>query len=120
MSHGTRLFLYWSPRILGLAFVLLIGIFALDAFQEGHGFWLSLLAFLIHLAPATMVAALLIVAWRWEWVGAVLYLAAAAFYASRMLPRNPSAVLTISGPLLLLAALFLFGWMKRSELRPMR
>ena len=116
---GNRL-LFWSPRILGIVFVLFIGMFDLDAFQEGRGLWGSMLAFLIHLAPAAIVAAFLIVAWRWEWVGAALYLTAAALYATRMLPRNPSAVLAISGPLLLLAALFLIGWMKRSELRSMR
>ena len=117
MDRSSRLLLYWSPRVLGVAVVLFLSLFALDAFQEGLGPWRAALAFLIHLAPAALVAAVLALAWRWEWLGAALFAVAATLYATRMLPRNPIAVLLISGPLVLLAALFLVGWLKRSELK---
>jgi hypothetical protein len=74
-------------------------------------------ALLIHLLPTVVLAAVLAVAWRWEWVGAVFFAAAAALYAIRMLPRSPSATATIALPLLVIAGLFLANWLKRFELR---
>lgn len=69
MSRVTAGLLYWSPRILSIAFAIFLSLFALDVFNEIHGFWQTVLAFLIHLIPAMIFVAALIVAWRWEWIG---------------------------------------------------
>ena len=61
--------LYWSPRILGLIFVLFTAVFALDVFGEGLGFWDTLLALLRHLVPTIAMAVILVIAWRWELLG---------------------------------------------------
>ena len=116
MNRIERRLLFWPPRILCIAFAVFLSLFALDVFNETHGFGQTALALLIHLVPTAIVVAVLIVAWRWEWIGAVLYAAAAAFYASRVLPKHPSWALTIALPLLAIAALFLVNWLKRSEL----
>jgi hypothetical protein len=115
MSVYSRRILFWAPRALGIAFALFMGMFATDVFNEGYGFWDTLLAFAIHLVPAAVVAVVLVLAWRWEWIGAVLFAAAGTLYLLNTL-RHPNWILSISGPLFLIAVLFLVSWLKRSEL----
>ncbi|HTV83437.1 MAG TPA: hypothetical protein VME18_12360 [Acidobacteriaceae bacterium] len=66
MTHSAARLLYWSPRIITMAFALFVGLFALESFQEVHGAGRLALAFAIHLVPAYIVAAVLAVAWKWE------------------------------------------------------
>ncbi len=110
MSRTGKRFFFWSPRILAILFALFLGIFALDVFHEAHGFWHIALAFAIHLIPATTVVLMLAAAWRWEWMGAVLFAVAAALYAHQVLPGHPDWAAIISIPLLTIAALFLADW----------
>jgi len=120
MSRVTTHFLFWFPRILSIAFAIFLGTFALDVFSESHGFWMTALALAIHLIPSTMILAVLMVAWRWEWVGAGLYSLLAVYYAIDMLHRSIRywpAVASISLPLLVIAFLFLASWLQRSHLR---
>ena len=71
-----------------------------------------------HLMPVYIVVIVLIVAWRWEWVGAVLFTLLAAFYVVQAWGRfHWSAYAVISGPLVLLGVLFLFNWIYRAQLR---
>lgn len=104
----NRKILYWSPRILGILFALFLNLFALDVFIKGHSLWLVLIAFLIHSIPTFTVVITLILSWRWEWAGG-LYLLLAAGYVFEA-KGNLSAILAISGPLLVTGALFLAGW----------
>ena len=71
---------YWSPRVLGILFAAFISIFALDAVQPDQGFWLSLAGLFVHLVPTILVLLTLLVAWRWEWTGALLFIALSPFY----------------------------------------
>jgi hypothetical protein len=121
MSRSAARLLFWSPRVLTILFVLFLGPFALDAFNEFHVFWKCILAFCIGLLPAAIVAAILVIAWRWEWVGAALVALAALCYAWNWTvpPRhmNWPATAGISGPLLLIAGLFLANWIERAKVR---
>jgi len=116
--------LFWSPRLLGMVYVGFLGLFALDVFGEEHGFWRILAALSIHLIPAFVVAAGLILAWRREWVGAIFFAAAGTFYSIRVLTlRIPAAtkitwIGAIAGPSFLVAALFLANWLERKKLHP--
>lgn len=116
MSHSGARLLFWSPRILGILFIVFLSLFALDEFNGAYGFWHPILAFSLHLVPAFIVAAVLIVAWRWEWVGAALFSLAAALYAWRVLPKHASWAMTIAAPLVLIAGLFLANWIEREKL----
>jgi cytosine/uracil/thiamine/allantoin permease len=117
MSVSSRRILFWAPRALGIAFALFIGMFATDVFNEGYSFWNTVLAFAIHLVPAAIVVVVLVLAWRWEWIGAVLFAAVGTLYMLNVL-RHLNWILMISGPLVLIAALFLVSWLKRAELHP--
>ena len=124
MTKLSRQTLFWTPRLLSIAYIVFLSLFALDVFGEVHGFGTTLLALLIHLIPALVLLVVLIVAWRWEWIGAALYAAAGILYVVTVLPLriSPAAKLnwslTIAGPAFLVAAMFLANWLKRGELHP--
>jgi hypothetical protein len=115
MTIYLRRALFWAPRALGIAYAVFLSLLALDVFGEGYGFWNTLLALIIHLIPTAIIVAVLVLAWRWEWIGAVLFAAAGTFYLATNL-RHPNWIVVISGPLFAIAALFLIGWLKRAEL----
>lgn len=98
---------YWSPRILAILFAAFISIFALDVFQENRGFWLTVAALLIHLVPTVLVLLTLVVAWRWEWRGAVLFIGMGLFYLLWSWGRfGWPAYAMIAGPPLCIGLLF--------------
>ncbi|NER09636.1 hypothetical protein SAMN06265375_101850 [Muriicola jejuensis] len=68
-----RKILYWSPRVLGILAILFISIFALDAFEPGLTLWQQLGAFLIHLIPSFVLLLLLLIAWKREMLGGILF-----------------------------------------------
>ncbi|MGD0342274.1 MAG: hypothetical protein ABSA76_11290 [Bacteroidales bacterium] len=65
---------HWTPRILCILAILLISMFALDAFEAGKTIWQQLLDFIIHLIPTFILTALLIIAWKWEKTGGIIFL----------------------------------------------
>ena len=113
--------LYWAPRALSIAFILFLSLFALDVFSEGYGFWQTLRALAMHLIPSVVLTVGVLLAWRWEWIGTLLFGAAGTLYVAMVLPRHmPLAIktvwiLTIAGPAFLVAALFLLNWRKGSR-----
>jgi len=118
MNSGIKRVLFWTPRVLCILFALFLSLFALDVFSEGHGFWETILALLIHLVPVYIVVIVIVIAWRWEWVGAILFTALGLFYLIQSWGRfHWSAYLVISAPLFLLGVLFLFNWIYRAQLR---
>ncbi len=114
MAAITRRALYWTPRVLCIAFAIFLSMFALDVFSEGYSFWQTLVALMIHLVPTAIIVVVLALAWRWEWVGAVLFAAAGMTYLIKA-RGHPDWVMTISGPLFLIAALFLANWLMRAH-----
>ena len=134
MSH---ILFYWLPRVLAALFIAFISMFALDVFQEGGSPAHIATALLVHLLPSIVLLIALVLAWRWEWIGALVFGVAGAlmlyFTWGRLLlpllsghlpPVLHSSLaargfnsLILAGPTLLVALLFLVGWFKRSDLR---
>ncbi len=95
-----------------------LSVFALDVFSEDHGVWATIGALLIHLIPTFIVIIALIVVWRREWVGAILFIGLGLFYIVIFWGRFPLVTyVAISGPLFLVGVLFLFNWIYRAQLR---
>jgi hypothetical protein len=125
MSTESGRFLFWSPRVLSIIFIAFLSLFALDVFAEYHGFWRTAFALGIHLLPSIVLIAALIMAWRREWVGSVIYAAAGLSYVLWVgLVARPWSfsercllMLTIAGPAFVIAMLFLLNWRKHDELR---
>lgn len=101
--------LYWSPRICCIVLVAFMSLFALDVFEEGYTLGEMLLGFLMHMLPMITLALVLVIAWRWPWVGTVIFGTAALLFSAWTLRDGTQAVgtiLVIGVPLLMIALLF--------------
>ncbi len=65
--------LHWLPRLLCILAILFISMFALDAFEPGRTVWQQLGAFLIHMIPSFVLLGILLVAWKWELIGGLIF-----------------------------------------------
>ena len=65
--------IHWTPRIMCMLAILFISMFAADAFAPDHTIWQQLGDFLMHLIPSFILLALLLVAWKWELIGGVIF-----------------------------------------------
>jgi hypothetical protein len=79
---------------------------ALDIVDGRHGFWQTMLVFVMHEIPVFVLIAARILAWQWEWIGAALYATAGLLYmgwvatVSHPIPPATRVVCaaTITGP----------------------
>ena len=111
MSETTIRVLHWTPRIFCVAFAMLLAIFAIDEVSTPGGLSTRALAFSLHLIPAAIVLAGLLIAWRREWIGAVFFPLLAVVHLVMTWGRlAPSAYAAIGGPLLALGILFGLDW----------
>jgi hypothetical protein len=118
MKRTTKRLLVWAPRVLGILFALFISLFALDVLDAGYSFWEMLLALFMHLIPVWLMIIALILAWRWQWVGALFYIGFAVWYWLAFGGLFAwSVYLIIGGPAIVIGLLFLYDWLYRAELR---
>lgn len=112
MSSPRRL--VWTARILGVLFAAFTSVFAADVFSERMPVWLTMIALAMHLIPTAIVVLLLAIAWRAEAIGGLLFVLAGIGYLAFVVAGNHplSWIVPISGPLVLVGALFLVSWMR--------
>ena len=109
--------LYWTPRVLGILFAVFISIFAVDVFGE-YGFPEVLVALFMHLIPTFLVIGVLLIAWKWELVGGVLYILLGLFYIWLAWGRFEGLTfLIVAGPVILTGVLFVLGGVFRNKIR---
>ena len=72
MEKSISLF-HWLPRIICILAILFVSMFALDAFVPELTFWQQIGGFLMHLIPSYIMIGLLIIAWKWEYVGGIIF-----------------------------------------------
>ena len=65
--------LHWTPRIICILSILFISLFAVDSFESDSTIWQQIGDFLMHLIPSFVLLLLLIVAWKWEFVGGIIF-----------------------------------------------
>jgi len=73
MKNSIKVF-YWLPRIICIIAILFVSLFAADAFAPELSIWQQLGAFIMHLIPSFILLALLIVAWKWELIGGIIFM----------------------------------------------
>jgi len=102
------------PRILAILYIAFISIFALDVFEEGYGFWGTMLALFMHLIPSFLLIACLVFAWKRPKIGGAVFMVMGVvftlfFRTYQML----GSFLMISLPLLIIGTLFIIAGMYR-------
>lgn len=80
MKNNSGKFVYWTPRILSIGLIAFLALFSLDVFGQGYGFWGTLLAFFMHNIPVIILIVFLVIAWKREIVGAIVYLIGGLLY----------------------------------------
>jgi hypothetical protein len=110
----------WTARILCILAILLVSMFALDAFEPGHSVWHQLLAFVIHMIPSFVLIVLLIIAWKWERIGGILLAVAGLAFGLFLFRTNRmhyltllsfvSTVMALVFPFLLSGVLFIISY----------
>ena len=112
MTQPVKRVVFWLPRILCLLFAIFLSLLALDVFGEGYGFWGTIVALVMHLVPTGIVLIALAIAWRWDWIGAILFVALGVGYLIIAWGKfDWVTYLLIGGPLFLVGALFLVSWL---------
>jgi len=107
-SAAARRALRWTPRLLGIGLTVFLAMFALDAFNDGFSLR-AIGGFAMHLRPAAIVLGVIALAWRWPWIGGIVFFALAVTYA--VWTRGYlSWMVVISGPMLIEGILFLMSW----------
>jgi hypothetical protein len=121
-------FVYWTPRILGLVFVAFLMLFSLDVFDSATTASDIAIGLFMHNIPALILLAVVIIAWRHELVGAIVFALFSLWYITQLavtVAMNPGTdmnagmaiawSLQISGPALLTAILFFIGWRRKRK-----
>jgi hypothetical protein len=118
MTEPVRKTLFWTPRVVCILLSIFVSLFALDSFGPGQPLWRQVAAFLIHLIPVYFLVVALVVSWRWEWVGAIIFPALGLWYMYMTRLRfHWTVYLTLTGVPVLLGVLFLLGWLFRAQIR---
>jgi len=125
MANQTGKLIYWTPRILSILFILFLAMFSLDVFDSPNQSAGDIaLGLLMHNIPALILLAVLIISWKHEIVGGVLFiLAGIAYIAVSAFNQLEwylviSWGLQISGPAFLIGILFLINWRRRKQHKP--
>ncbi len=112
---SKRQMFHWTPRILSFLYVLFLSLFALDVFSEYSG-WTIVLPLLIHLIPSFILLIVIAISWRYEIVGAVVFLGFALFYIYAVgLDRPWSWYVGISCPAAIVGILFFLSWISKKK-----
>jgi len=104
--------IYYTPRIAGLLMIVFVSLFALDVFVPGIPFWKQILGFVVHAAPAIILALLMIFAWKRPVIGFVIFGLAAVFFLRFVFNQDfgPGNFLMFVSPLALISAMFWINW----------
>lgn len=121
MAKRINKFIYWTPRILGIIFILFLMMFSLDVFQPGLTVWQITIGLLMHNLPALILLFFLIFSWKHEIVGGIVFISAGLLYILLLASSSHFEwymliwPLTISGPAFLVGILFLINWFKKKK-----
>jgi hypothetical protein len=100
--------LYWFPRILAILAILFMMMFSLDVFGGEEPLGRQLLGLLMHNIPAFILIIVLVIAWKYEVIGGVIFIL--LFFALGIFFKSfsgNSGSLIILIPFLLAGAMFI-------------
>jgi hypothetical protein len=117
--------IHWMPRILCILAIIFVSMFALDAFEPGLAIWKQLSAFVIHLIPSFILLALLIVAWKWEYAGGIIFILIGIGFSPFIYSHNYamnhsvwislSIILMITFPFVVVGILFVISHFRKKK-----
>ncbi|MFA4953479.1 MAG: hypothetical protein WC584_04615 [Candidatus Pacearchaeota archaeon] len=113
--------LYWTPRILSILFILFLAMFSLDVFDSASSLGDILIGLFMHNIPVFILLIVLLISWKHEIIGGIAFIFAGLLYIFTLL-MNPqlewymlSWSLIIAGPAFLIGILWLLNWRKKKD-----
>jgi len=119
MKNEINKFVYWTPRVLSIIFLVFLAMFSLDIFDMELNFWQTLLGLFMHNIPVLILLFVLIISWKREIVGAIVFILAGIFYAILAINAANTWLMAlawiaqISGPAFIIGGFFLANWLKK-------
>ncbi len=118
MNIKINKYLYWTPRIFAILAILFVSMFALDIFGNDYTVLETIIGLSMHLIPSFILTIILIIAWKHELLGGILFLIPAVFYicitamnVNILLAISWSLIITV--PFLIIGILFIIQGMKK-------
>jgi len=112
---------------LSIIFVLFLSLMSLDIFEGNYGFWGTILGLLMHNIPAIILLIVLIISWKREIVGGIVFMLAGILYIGFVLKNIITTgfgwyyivwIIQIAGIAFFIGILFLVGWFKNRKTTP--
>ncbi|MFA7468861.1 MAG: hypothetical protein WCY82_11460 [Desulfotomaculaceae bacterium] len=103
--------LIWVPRFLTIVFILFISLFSLDAFSNNDPYYQQLINLSIHVMPALVPIAILLISWSRPLISGLLYITLSIIFT--LLFKTYVEIinfLVISLPLIAIGALFIISY----------
>jgi hypothetical protein len=94
LIHVLLFLLVWTPRIISI-------------------FFTGLVLLLGDILPALIVLVVLVLSWKWSWIGGIIFLTALVAYLAGK--DHWEAIIFV--PLYIISVLFLLGWVYRNEIK---
>ncbi len=124
MKSSMKL-LHWTPRILCILAIIFLSLFALDAFEEGMPIGKQILGFLIHMIPSFVLIIFLIIAWKWEFIGGIIFMAVGIIFSPIIFNMNYSMnesiwvsigiIASITFPFIIVGVLFVVNYYQKKK-----
>ena len=125
MTNRKLKILFWIPRALCILGILFISLFALDAFEGDAPLKNKLIGFTIHLIPSFALIAILLIAWKWEKIGGLIFIILGVFFSFYLFKFNYrmnqsvwislSVIASICFPFIISGVLFIIHDLKSSK-----
>ena len=100
---------YWLPRSLAVFFIIFLSLFAQDVFDRGP-LGQALTGFFIHLIPSYLLLLALVLAWKKEKVGGIVFMLLGVVFTLFFRINEIIYFMTISYPVFLIGVLFLLHY----------
>lgn len=119
--------LHWLPRIICILGILFISKYAIDSVESYLTLWQQILIFLVHFIPSVLLVALLIIAWKWELAGGILFTVIGLaltpvifqhnYNLNESIATSLGTVTMFTIPLVMIGSLFIASYWKRRSYR---
>ncbi len=119
MAKKLNKLIFWIPRILSIMFIVFLSLFSLDVFNEKLGFWQILGSLFMHNIPALIFLVVLIISWKREIVGGIIFILTGIFYTIFAFSHANSWKIAlewsiqIAGLSFVIGGLFITNWIKK-------
>ena len=118
MKNNQNKFIYWTPRVLSILFIIFLALMSVNTIAQKLGLWQVVFGIFVNNIVAFILLAALIVSWKYEIVGGIAFILAGTLY-SVLLARNTFEWYLLAwagivpGITFFVGILFLIGWYKK-------